>query len=969
MATWSCPLCRVSLVGTRERTAHLANLHKRADDPTRCDNRLTPLETETPPLVTLLTPVNYLTPLGELARRPVSKTSAKPIVLSPYVHIHPPMCCKDFVAVQDIWDKYVHNVAGLCHPSFWRYFLHLHTLSAKSIDTALLAARYCFESVNACPKFPQSVRTLRRKIQTVPAFWSRVTHTTTIDISRFRLHVKSITFRFIDPIWAWIVAARTISPMELHWVPDTLTSARTGERLYGCGVQYGDAFRAACDSCPKDSYPMGLSLHWDGATSRGVTSAAICVGVANTNLMSPSTQFCVGYVPVVTGVGKKFYSSKKATELKFFVRNACATAILQVLATGAKHGVLCRLKNCSGKETRLFLFPRLMSMNFDQPEGQLFFGHLNSRCCTKCCRRNGYSCFRKSTSPTRAQVQILYDFVVGKNADARSFATAKLQRWGFNPLRRCCLLSHSFDKLLIRVPRWPQEVFPCVDYRDRMHGLLNQMYVKIVGAIDSLPLSGRDREVLDRRLFCVTRLRALRDPVTKRSYRLQQSLFSADGLTIVDKVVVLFLLPHILGPDAYILPEYARLPVLKAVARAQLCVIASRGRRAYTENELYSIFTEGYVVIFTNLETLYQVGHDKRYRDKLEAHLKDPENNSKPKAFERKTRSRKVFCCSRKAFCCSRKEFCCSRKTFRCSRKTFCCSRKAFCSSRKTFWYSLRCSDEDATDTADTTASMHVGGLGFYSHGDQSLTHHHWVRQVISSGSFGVHCTEAAEAALKGVFRHPLSRVRHAEQNVTHASMSDYLCHDLLYRALTPTFLPPKDVQHKSVSPGVSVPFKTVVAGLTQNVTMGGSFVTEATQQRFLHRDVRVAVVEILDLMCDKLGLPHTTVSYRLLQQLRWVIGQKFVCADGQILWATESDYQHSRGNLSGARHDCVRLVQTEDVAVQEGPTLVYKMTAQCCRIVSFWTVSGLSQFQWNLPLELTQRTHDGGGQHTFDTV
>ena len=42
-------------IGTR--TAHLANLHKRADDPTRCDNRLTPLETETPPLVTLLTPV------------------------------------------------------------------------------------------------------------------------------------------------------------------------------------------------------------------------------------------------------------------------------------------------------------------------------------------------------------------------------------------------------------------------------------------------------------------------------------------------------------------------------------------------------------------------------------------------------------------------------------------------------------------------------------------------------------------------------------------------------------------------------------------------------------------------------------------------------------------------------------------------------------------------------------------------
>ena len=93
---------------------------------------------------------------------------------------------------------------------------------------------------------------------------------------------------------------------------------------------------------------------------------------------------------------------------------------------------------------------------------------------------------------------------------------------------------------------------------------------------------------------------------------------------------------------------------------------------------------------------------------------------------------------------------------------------------------------------------MDVGGLGFYSHGDQSLTHHHWVRQVISAGCFSVHCTETAESALKGVFRHALSRVRHAEQNVTHASMSNYLCHDLLYRALTPTFIPPKPVQRKT---------------------------------------------------------------------------------------------------------------------------------------------------------------------------
>ena len=461
----------------------------------------------------------------------------------------------------------------------------------------------------------------------------------TLDISRFRLPVKKIKFRFIDPIWGWIVAARRIDPGELHWIPDIRLSTRTGERMYGCGVQYGEAFHAACASCPDGSHPLGVSLHWDGATARGLSAAAICVGVANTNLMSPGTQFCIAYIPVVTGLGKKFYSSSTATELKFFIRNACARAILQVLESGAKHGVVCRLKDSHGTETRRLLFPKLMSMNFDQPEGQLFFGHLNSRCCSKCCRRKGCSCFRKSTSPSRMQVMLLYDFVSGTDEDARSFAIAKLKRWGYNPLRRCCLLTHVCEELFIRVPRWPKEVYPCVDYRDRMHGLMNQMYVKILGAIDKLPLSGRDRETLDRRLFCVTRLRSLRDPVSKRSYRLQQSLFSTDGLTIVDKVTVLFVLPHILGPDADILPDYARLPVLEAIARAQLCVIASRGQRAYTENELYAIFEEGYVVIFKHLETLHQIQHDKQYAKKLELYVKDREKNPKPRAFQKKTRS------------------------------------------------------------------------------------------------------------------------------------------------------------------------------------------------------------------------------------------------------------------------------------------------------------------------------------------
>ena len=171
-----------------------------------------------------------------------------------------------------------------------------------------------------------------------------------------------------------------------------------------------------------------------------------------------------------------------------------------------------------------------------------------------------------------------------------------------------------------------------------MHGLMNLLYVKVLGAIEDLPLPQKVKEVLDRRLLIVTRGRRLRDGVTKRSYRVQQSLFSAEGLKIVDKVSVLFLLPHILGPDANILPDYARLPVLESVARAQLCIIASRGHRSYTEKELHAIFHEGYVVIFRNLEILHQVKHDKRHQRMLVKHRQDPEKHPRPKVFEKKNR-------------------------------------------------------------------------------------------------------------------------------------------------------------------------------------------------------------------------------------------------------------------------------------------------------------------------------------------
>ena len=120
---------------------------------------------------------------------------------------------------------------------------------------------------------------------------------------------------------------------------------------------------------------MCISLHWDGTGARGLAADPICVGVANTNSQAVSTQFCLGYIPSLSSLGKSFMASIVSTELKFYIRQQAVGAILQVLESGAKSGVICRLKNCRGKHVRLLLMPRLLCMNIDQVEAQLFFWH------------------------------------------------------------------------------------------------------------------------------------------------------------------------------------------------------------------------------------------------------------------------------------------------------------------------------------------------------------------------------------------------------------------------------------------------------------------------------------------------------------------------------------------------------------------------------------------------------------------
>jgi len=269
----------------------------------------------------------------------------------------------------------------------------------------------------------------------------------------------------------------------------------------------------------------------------------------------------------------------------------------------------------------------------DQPEAQKFFGLQNKTSCSKCRRRTGYSAFRSASEQRGSQVHRLYAIANNTASRHNKNAQNKLKRWGFNFQRRCCL-TDVCDKLLVRLPN-QDEVYPCVDYRDSMHGLGIFIHRVIMEALAEMPLQAPVKRTLDQRLAYIGQSRFLREPCGK-TYRVQRTMFGEAGMTAKDRSCVIFMLPHVLGPTADILPERLRLPTLSAIATAQLMIISSRGLRKYTESEFTEIFDRGFLKLFGALEFIRECNYTLRN----ELHNRYP---NKWKAATKPSRKRKYI--------------------------------------------------------------------------------------------------------------------------------------------------------------------------------------------------------------------------------------------------------------------------------------------------------------------------------------
>lgn len=131
--------------------------------------------------------------------------------------------------------------------------------------------------------------------------------------------------------------------------------------------------------------------------------------------------------------------------------------------------------------------------------------------CSKCRRRKGRSAFRKASRQDGRLIDKLYEVYAFNTGDAHRLAGEKLKRWGFNPDRRC-LIPVVCKHLLIRPPGSQNSLFPSVDWRDKLHGLLTFLFRSLCEEFPRMGLSTAMKQILDQRLTQLGLDRIMRDP-------------------------------------------------------------------------------------------------------------------------------------------------------------------------------------------------------------------------------------------------------------------------------------------------------------------------------------------------------------------------------------------------------------------------------------------------------------------------
>ena len=473
---------------------------------------------------------------------------------------------RDVAGLQRLWQDHAAQASELYARSVWRVLYAVRNES-KVTQSNVLGACQKMLPRSQYPLWPTSRKTINTKIsKSLGSFTARVMRVVHIDLSHHALPglAKPITFRFLDPIWAWSRAAYTTSVQhELHFQYKEHLHPITFERLYGSSVAHGDIMREACRQVPGEPALIGISYD-SGNASKRRSYIPIILSVANTDYRGHAACICIGYLPEFSL--ETTHSTDAAKNAMHELRQACMGAIFDAIEECGQHGFVCLLRGTAdGTPVNIerHLFPIVCRMEFDTKERTKFFCcHKQHACGIGSGPRQGRSALRPCTPhASRADLAQKRRAASDPSDPLHDLAVTSLIRRGIHPSRQCTALMGLEYCLL----NWPGRIH---------HGLfsfncLHNLYLNTIGyLLDTLleHMTPTMKRELDARVRTLASFRDHKGVTCRRLNKLSTTGYLSAEMMVLS----LFIWTHALGSRALLLPEAIRVDALTALSSLQL---------------------------------------------------------------------------------------------------------------------------------------------------------------------------------------------------------------------------------------------------------------------------------------------------------------------------------------------------------------------------------------------------------------
>ena len=269
-------------------------------------------------------------------------------------------------------------------------------------------------------------------------------------------------------------------------------------------------------------------------------------------------------------------------------------------------------------------------MTLDTIERVKYFGLRSVSYCGICRNRCGRSCTRLATCHNPKEIEENYELahMSSRMGGRRKRARDQLHRHGLDWTKRC-RLHESAKHCLVHVDKWGPRLFAGLVRYERMHvyfiNYCTYTMELLIKSVSSIHYPFIQRQIKACQQF--------RDPVTGTTHPRLPYLLKMTHLTAERRVRAIFYWAHVLGLKAEVIYQPIRRNVQCAVAYLQLLLIATRGHRPYTSQELMVIFEDVGRQLFIHLEVIAQFHDAKRLTRQQDDYNRDPVKNKAPVPF------------------------------------------------------------------------------------------------------------------------------------------------------------------------------------------------------------------------------------------------------------------------------------------------------------------------------------------------